>query len=117
MKIKRRILLLLANLKPFELNIKHYKSFTNNYCQANFPILAEYMKPVSKNAELTMIHIVTRQVDSEGIQFNGKEAMELDDYNLNKNKVQTEKWFWDVDSINKEDYEKELKSKKIRGRI
>jgi len=40
-----------------------------------------------------------------------------DDYNLNNNKVNVKNWFWDVDSMSKEDYEKELKSKNIGGRI
>eukprot|EP00833_Pecoramyces_ruminatium_P010280 jgi/Orpsp1_1/1184312/evm.model.c7180000089046.1 len=35
----------IKNLKQFILNIEDYTSFTDNYCQANYPQIEEYTKP------------------------------------------------------------------------
>jgi len=171
------------NIKQFKLNIEDFTSFTDNYCQANFPNNDEYVKPA--NAKLKMVHIVTRhgdrspthalpnenttwdvcnyveenhvssipdfiinkkidvdslhnpyakqvywegncgigQLTDKGIkqhQTLGNNLRKIyleDDSDQNNNIVNVKEWFWGVDVISKEEYEKGLKSKNIGGRI
>lgn len=40
-----------------------------------------------------------------------------DDYDNNNSKVKVKEWFWGVDNMDKEEYEKEIHSSNIGGRV
>lgn len=173
----------IKNLKQFTLNIDDYNNFTSNYCQANFPIPEEYVKP--KNAKLKMVQIITRhgdrspthalpnenvswdvcnyseenhvssfpefvihkktdvdsahnpyakqvywkgncgigQLTDKGIKQHKNLGSTLkkiylqDDYDKNKKEVNVQEWFWGVSNMSRDEYEKELNSSNLGGRI
>jgi len=50
----------LKNIKQFNLNIEDYSTFTDNYCQANFPDVEEYAKPVKIILILIIIILILK---------------------------------------------------------